>query len=86
MPVEVIIMQAALRVQTTILPGGKIEIVDPQLLPGKAVEVIIVLLESPTVERHSAIDILADLEGQRLFKTAEDVDAYLRQEREAWEN
>lgn len=78
-------MRAALHLKTTILPGGKIEIVDQELPAGEPVDVIVLLSASPASGRRSAIDILAEAPGQRLFKTAADVDAYLQHEREAWE-
>ena len=31
------------------------------------------------------IDLIKDLPGHRLFKTAEEVDAYLQQERDSWD-
>lgn len=78
-------MQAALHLKTTVLPGGKIEIMDQELPAGASVEVIVLLSASSASGRRSAIDILAEAPGQRLFKTAADVEAYLRHEREAWE-
>ncbi len=36
-------------------------------------------------ERLSMIDLLAQGEGQRLFKTSAEVDAYLREERDSWD-
>jgi len=80
-------MQRALRVETTILPGGRIEISNPQLRPGENVEIIIVLpSQGEPTKKRSALDILAEASGHRLFKSAEDVDNYLRQERDSWEN
>ncbi len=35
--------------------------------------------------RRSMIDLLAEWEGQRLFKTSAEADAYLREERDSWE-
>jgi len=35
---------------------------------------------------HSAIDLLDSLPGQRLFKTAEEADQYLQEERGSWDN
>jgi len=32
-----------------------------------------------------AIDILRELEGHRLFKTAEEVNQYIREERDSWD-
>jgi hypothetical protein len=78
-------MRAALHLKTTVLPGGKIEIVDQELPAGESVEVIVLLPTSPASVRRSAVDILAEAPGQRLFKTAADVEAYLQHERDAWE-
>ncbi len=76
-------MPKTLRLQTTVLPGGKIVIVNQDLAEGETVEVFVTSF-SPT-QRRSAIDILADAPGHRLFKDAEDVDDYLASERESWE-
>ncbi len=77
-------MQKALRMQTIVRPGGKIEINAPELIAGEAVEIIILVTETTPVQQ-SAIDILANASGQRLFKNAESVKEYLQEEREAWE-
>jgi hypothetical protein len=78
-------MQAALHLKTTVLPGGKVEVIDQALLAGTAVDVIILLPTAPDTEHRSAVDILAEASGQRLFKTAADVARYLQRERDAWE-
>lgn len=77
-------MQSALHRKATVLPGGKIELTDPELPCGKAVDVFVLLPDSTATVRPSAIDVLAQATGQRLFKNAEDVDAYLREERDSW--
>ncbi len=77
-------MQSVLHLRTTVLPGGKIEITDQKLSTGESVEVIV--LHASVSGRRSAVDILAEAPGQRLFKTAADVETYLQREREAWEN
>ena len=80
-------MQSALRLQTTVLPGGRIEISSPELLQGRDVEVIILLSSQvASTKKRSALDILAEAPGHRLFKSAEDVDNYLQQERDSWGN
>lgn len=78
-------MRSVLHLQMTVLPGGKIEIVDQGLSPGETVDVIVLPATSPTDGQRSVTDILAEAPGQRLFKTAADVEAYLQHEREAWE-
>jgi len=49
------------------------------------VDVIILLPAPSAIIRRSAVDILTEAPGQRLFKTAAEVDDYLRKERGAWD-
>jgi len=46
---------------------------------------VFVLPRDRDVRRRSALDILREATGHRLFKTAEEADEYLREERAAWE-
>lgn len=78
-------MQTELRIKTKVLPGGKIEILNPNLVAGESVDVIVVRGETVMPGRRSALDILADAPGHRLFKSADQVRAYLREERGSWE-
>lgn len=79
-------MVGALHRKITVLPGGKIEVTDQALTSGELVDVIILLPATSAMPRRSAIDILAEAPGHRLFKTAEEVDDYLQKEREAWDH
>jgi hypothetical protein len=79
------VKQTILRLKATVLAEGKLEIFVPQLSIGEDVEILILLQETPISERRSALDILAEAPGQRQFKTAEQVETYLREERQAWE-
>ena len=72
-------MQKAIHITTTVLPGGRIEIVDKRLPVGESVNVVV--LRSTRAEQRSALDILKEAPGQRLFKTAEEVESYLKNER-----
>jgi hypothetical protein len=78
-------MQSALQLKTTVLPGGRIEIAAQELSPGESVDVIILFPSSQGSQRRSALDILAEAPGQCQFKTAAEVDEYLRRERDAWD-
>lgn len=78
-------MQSALHLRTTVLPGGKIEVTNQELQEGELVEIIVLLPQAPPTAQRSALDVLSEAPGQRIFKTAEDVDAYLAQERDSWD-
>lgn len=75
-------MEKALHIRTTVQSGGRIEIVDQDLTVGEAVDVV-VSPASPTA-RRSVVDILNEAPGGLVFKTAADVAAYLKEEKEAW--
>ncbi len=79
------IVQNVLRVKTTVLAGGRIEIAVPQLAAGEAVELIVLPAYSQPARQRSALDILNNAKGHRVFKTKEDVEAYLHEERESWD-
>jgi hypothetical protein len=78
-------MSLPLQVQTTVLPGHRIEIQAPELPEGRSVTVLVVLEEADGPKRRLR-DVLAGYPGGRLFRSAEEVDEYLRKEREAWDN
>ena len=76
-------MQKTLHIRTKVLPGGKIEIVDQELSVGETVEVVISPVPAPPA--RSAWQIISEGPGQRLFKTAKEVDDYLAEEKASWE-
>ncbi len=78
-------MQAALRITTKVLPGNKIEIEIPEAEIGDSVDVFVILPSKAEPKRRSAVDILNELPGRQLLKTTQEVDKYLKEERESWE-
>ena len=76
-------MQKAMYLKATVLPDGKIEIVDTGLREGELVDVVV--LHSEASSPRSAMDILEDAPGQRLFKSPADVEGYLQSERASWD-
>lgn len=77
----------AIEFQTTI-KNNTIEI--PKAYQGRLsrhVRVILLNEETPddAMEARSIVDVLADSPGQRVFKTAESVNQYLREVRASWE-
>ena len=76
-------MQKALHIRTTVQPGGKVEFACPELEAGQSVDVVVT--RSSSTERRSVVDILAEAPGHRLFKTAKEVDDYIKEERSSWD-
>ena len=75
-------MQKALLVRTTVLPGGKVEIVSPELEAGQTVDVVV--LHESNAKGRSIMEILNSGPDRRLFQTAEEVNAYLAEEKASW--
>ena len=75
-------MQKALLVRTTVLPGGKVEFVSPELNAGQTVDVVV--LHDSRVKGRSIMEILNSGPERRLFQTAEEVNAYLEEEKASW--
>jgi hypothetical protein len=71
---------------TKVLPENEIEISVPELPVDDAVEVSVTKQNTSSRSHRSAIDLLDELPGQRLFKTPEEAERYLQEERSAWEN
>jgi hypothetical protein len=75
-------MGHVLRQRVTIQPGGKIELQSPELRAGEEAEVIVSVL--PSAKRDiSPLSLVGS--GKGLYKTADEVDAYLNKERDSWE-
>jgi len=78
-------MQSALHITTRVLPGSRIEIADPELREGEAVDVFLVLPDTPSRPRRTAVEIIEALNGRRVFQTPQEVNRYLQQERDSWD-
>lgn len=77
-------MQKAIYLKATVLPEGKIEIEDTGLQEGESVDVIVMRSEK-TAPRRSALDIFKEEPRQSIFKSADDVEEYLKSERASWD-
>ena len=93
-------MARELHFRATVQPGGKIEIASPELTAGEDVDVtispakkpgesgkrsIVDILAAPPGQPHSAWDIISQAPGHLVFKSAEEVDEYIREERASWD-
>jgi hypothetical protein len=77
-------MTTALHLKTRVKAGGRIEIVAPELQEGQEADIMITVKAEPSSTMH-VLDIVASIPPHRHFQRAEDVDDYLRVERDAWE-
>lgn len=79
-------MQTTLRIETTVLPGHRVEVSAPELPEGAKVDVFVVLPEQRFPRRRSMLEFLATLPpGPLLFKTPQEADQYIQKERDEWE-
>jgi hypothetical protein len=74
-----------IRFDTTILPGHRIELSAPELPEGYSATVFVVVTK-PALAKRRLSEILANYQGGQLFHTADEVDAYIRAERDSWDN
>jgi hypothetical protein len=65
------------------MPGHRIEIEAPELPVGQEAKVLITV-DEPPITRRPLSEVMGDYRGGRLFRSAEEVDAYLREERDSW--
>ena len=76
-------MQKVFHQKVTVLPGGKVEIVSPELEAGQTVDVVV--LHESSVRSRSIMEIINGGPERRLFQTAEEVRAYLAAEKASWD-
>ena len=78
------IMGTVIHTRAVVRSDGSIEIRAPELTPGQEVEITIEAQAEPEEKKH-VIDIIKNLPGHLEFQTAEDVDAYIHEERDSWD-
>jgi len=80
-------MQKTLRVETTVLPGHRLEVTSAELPEGAKVEVIVVVPDKKRPPFSSALEFLESLPpGPRAFRTWEEYEKHLQEERNSWEH
>jgi len=75
-------MIQAIRKEVVILPGGRIEIHSPDLIPGTHAEVV-VLVEGPGKAGGSMAALIG--RGEGCYGTPAEADSFIRGERDTWE-
>lgn len=77
-------MWTSSKTRAVVQPGGRIEVSAPDLPVGQHVEVTVRPVDE-LPRKCSARAILARSPGHRLFKSADEVDAHIRAERDSWD-
>ena len=67
----------------TVQKGGRIVIDVPELPPGSQAEVIVRPSPARKKVSRSLVSFIGSCKG--MFKTAEEIDKFIREERDAWE-
>ena len=79
-------MESALHIQTKVLPGNKIEIQSQDLAVGDEVDVFIVTSKTQSKNSSSVIDLIEKMRNNiSSFKTPEEIEKQLQEERKSWE-
>ncbi|MBC8106412.1 MAG: hypothetical protein H7Z14_07480 [Anaerolineae bacterium] len=83
---DVAVMRPNIHVTTRVLPGGRIEIVSPELKEGDAVEVTVRPSSGARNAKGGVLDFLNSLPpGPRSAKSWEELERELKQERDSWD-
>lgn len=80
---EDIIVSFGRRIEAKVQPDGRVVIVAPDHRVGELVELILL---PPKRLGRPALEILRGAGTRTGFKSVEDVDAYIKRERESWSN
>ncbi|MBD2777078.1 hypothetical protein [Iningainema tapete] len=80
-------MQPALHITTQVLPGNKVEIQVPEAAIGDTVDIFVILPDKPQTKKRSILELIEQIRSKRsTFRTAEDIDRQLQEERESWDS
>jgi hypothetical protein len=77
-------MSQTIEIETVVQPDGRIEIRVPGLKPGQRAKVVITT-DGEDERTKNPLDVLASMPGHLQFQTAEEVEAYIREERDSWD-
>ena len=78
-------IQSAFRITTKVLPGNKVEVELPPGSEGQEVTVFVVLPDRLHPPKGNVLKLLEEAHRHQVGMTAEQVDEYLKKERESWD-
>jgi len=79
-------MSSAIHIKTKVLPGKKVQVFSGSLIEGQPVDVFVVMPVSPHQKRKSVLQLLESTSAPNVFSTSEEVEAYIREERDSWDH
>ncbi|MEL7034217.1 MAG: hypothetical protein AAFO04_01160 [Cyanobacteria bacterium J06592_8] len=80
-------MQSAFHQKVKVLPGNKIEIEHSELPVDETVDVFVLLPKKSAPEPVNILELLAEIHSHRSStRSPEEIDQYIREEREAWDS
>ncbi|MBW4631012.1 MAG: hypothetical protein KME30_03630 [Iphinoe sp. HA4291-MV1] len=79
-------MQPALHITTHVLPGNKIEIQIPEAKEGDTVDIFVILPDKSLSKRSSVLELIEQICSKRPFRSTENIDRQLQEERDSWES
>ena len=79
-------MQSAIRITTKVLPGDKLEIQLPPGAVGEEVEVFVIMPEKKPPKKRNVLEILEEIHKHAPFRTVEEIDRDLQEERDSWDS
>jgi hypothetical protein len=78
-------MHSIIQIQTRMLPGNRVEITSPELAEGEIVDVT-VSKSQPSRPERSVLEMIESFPVGRIFKSANEIDTFLAEERRSWES
>ena len=77
-------MISVVKAIATVQPGGLVEVRSNELQEGSIVEVIVLVQPSEEPKKKKFTDFIGAAKGS--FSNAAEVDAYIREERDSWDD
>lgn len=78
-------MHSIIQIRTRVLPGNRVEITSPELAEGEIVDITVSKSQGSPPKR-SVLEMIESFPTGRAFKSTQEIDAFLAQERRSWES
>jgi hypothetical protein len=79
-------MQSAIHIKTQVGQGGKIELELPQANVGQEIDVFVILREPVQSQSTDVLALIAEIHNHRPPASTEELDRYIKSERDSWDS